>query len=267
MPDSKNRVQIVIPHEPNKLTGTALIESIRDGFKLLNEADRAGKEEKRGRQADWIIVDANMNSPFHLLAERRDSEKAIHQVITWAREISNQPVRPADMSDEALGLMKTLCENRVEIISDDFGKAKFDEACKRNIDAITGVQADIEMISSIANNDLISISGTLEDLVTHGSYFNIYDPLNKRPIRCTCDDIIYAIIKNQIPESIHSPHRVTVTGYATYRENGDIERIKTVGVDLIEPQHELPFLKDIIGIDLTNGIDSVEHIRKVRDGE
>ncbi len=105
-----------------------------------------------------------------------------------------------------------------------------------------------------------SIVGTMEMITVHEKrIFNIYDELTGNRVECR----FRADYLDQTKVAL--ARRVEITGRIHY--SGD-NMPKTVTVDtirVIPPQGELPQASDLEGINITDGEDPVDYVRRIRD--
>lgn len=63
-------------------------------------------------------------------------------------------------------------------------------------------------------------------------------------------------------------HRVVVTGDITVNKaTGEPQEMRIEDIRVLRSRDELPQIDDLLGFDITGGVDSVEYVRGLRDGE
>jgi len=105
-----------------------------------------------------------------------------------------------------------------------------------------------------------SVYGRLETLTQHqGTSFRVWDASGR--------SVLCSIPPELLPEAkVHFGERVVVHGEVQYGDEGLPERIKVQQVRWVKEPRDLPRFRDLEGIDITGGVDSVEYVRGVRDG-
>ena len=89
--------------------------------------------------------------------------------------------------------------------------------------------------------------------------------IDGRDIKCTSSDAgLDNIVRLAVGEVINGL-RVRVFGTLYYKILGVIDKVDVDRVELFTPRDQLPTIEDLIDPDFTNGVDSVEYIRRMRD--
>jgi hypothetical protein len=224
-----------------QLTLPRLGELLQDMMSLLREVQ---SDIIRNGGVQWVVESISKSSPLSLsvvpIAERsRVPKRSLNQVsqsvTRGLKQIQKRPVRPAHFSDEAL-------ERAAKIIT-----------FARNQDARLQVDSQILDSQFLANVEQIlgqqvreigTIEGRLEAINVHRNrFFNVYDPLTARSIRC---DFGQRIGSTVIGEALEQ--RVAVYGEIVYRESGEIVRIIAQSIEVFPPEEELPTADDVLGI-------------------
>ena len=105
-----------------------------------------------------------------------------------------------------------------------------------------------------------SVRGRLETLSQHkGTSFRVWDASGQ--------SVLCSLPPELLPEAaLHFGERVVAHGEVQYGDEGLPEKVKVQQVRWIKEPRDLPGFRDLEGIDITAGIDSVEYVRGVRDG-
>ncbi len=89
--------------------------------------------------------------------------------------------------------------------------------------------------------------------------------IDDRDIKCTSSDAGLDNIESLAVGEVINGLRVRVFGILYYKILGVIDRVDAERVELFTPRDQLPTIEDLIDPDFTNGVDSVEYIRRMRD--
>jgi hypothetical protein len=166
--------------------------------------------------------------------------EVISAVVTGMRQIDRQATRPQFFSDEALEDAKQLAA----ILNGDIDRVEL-RAVVQGMPSITAsvtqrVAANVNELIGPRYTALGSIEGTMELVSIHGTvYFNIYDLLARRKVRCICDrDVL-----NELIGSLGK--RLLVYGEIRFNAAGLPVSIRVEKVRILRERAELPQPSDL----------------------
>jgi len=264
----KDRLKVSIPHESRALALADLSKGVSLQLDLLNRIGESNETLPAAQPLQWSVIEAGMHSPFEMVLQREDGEDDIRCLMEAAVALESGPVRPRGFTEESLQLLKRSAELGIAYEAEDFGRIALTERTARNVDALA-VETGGERLPSIdnPNKEFISLKGVCEALSFHvRKELVVEEPFHGR-IRCRYDDSLYPRVREVLPERPSETQSVWVHGYASYGKDGTISQIDLTAIEAIPPDDRLTPIEDLYDIGLTGGLDSVEYVRRIRDGE
>lgn len=169
-----------------------------------------------------------------------NSPEVISAVVSGMRQIDKQATRPKHFSDEALEDAKHLAA----VLNDHVERVDL-RAVVRGRPPVTAsvtqrVAANVNELIGPRYTALGSIEGTMELVSIHGTvYFNIYDLLTRRKVRCVCDmDVLHDLIGSL-------GKRLLVYGEIRFTAAGLPVSIRVEKVRILRERSELPQPSDL----------------------
>lgn len=212
---------------------------------------------------EWEITSVAMNSPLTITltghSPRRNlASKTVDSYVNGINAIQRNPEQPPFFADKDLEQASKI----VSVLHDGVKSLKF-----RSDDYEANVSKTLTLnIQRIRRNighhsEYASFRGRLNDIRTSFGMREciVRDFLTNNEIKCTYPEgedqrIARLLLK-----------RVEVSGFAKLTDKGELLSLAIADV------HELPSAKRKVsetpGIDITGGMDAVDYIRKIRDGE
>ncbi len=259
----KAELTIVVDCKKGQVLYSSFITVLNNTVGLLNSM---GRKLAKTDSPDlvWQITSVSMNSPLTITlkgqsARGRDlPRRAIRDYVQGIQRIQEKRERPARFEDTDLDQVSKLASVLYDgVKSLRFSAEPFGEVC------LTKVLA--ENAQNIQRRryhyEYTSFRGRLNDIRTSFGAHEcvVRDFLTNQEIRCTYpekrDSEIAALLLK----------RVEVSGKAKFTERGQLVSIQ------IDRFQELPAarlkISDAKAVDITGGMDSVEYIRKIRNGE
>lgn len=196
---------------------------------------------------DWRLQGTSSNGVVTVLLDphRGDTDvsvaagdETVAAITSGMRLLESEPTRPDHFTDTALERARDLANLGVQLgtlaLGDDRSASPVTEA----------VAANVGHILSPAYQDEGTIEGTLESVNLHGErYFNVYDVLSGRRIKCT---FARRIPVDRITDALE--RRVAVSGMVEHRPDGYPVRVIARGIEVFPPDDELPSYLDVHGI-------------------
>lgn len=242
------------------VSASSFIRALDQAHGLLEEIDRT---MSGGRYSlTWFIGGVGNPRPWvefvpELLDGARDiRSEVIGAAIDGLEAISRGPTTPAFFSEEALERAKGLAS----ILGRDVATIRV-LADHRDVEINQTIAAHVEALLGKRYEDIGSVEGSLEAISVHGRrYFNVYDALTGRRVECAFEPDMQEKAAHALGK------RVWVRGLVSYTAQGKPLSVRVMQFEEFPPREVLPSTATMQGlVDLTDGIDSVEHVRRLRD--
>jgi hypothetical protein len=222
-----------------------------------------------GVDVQWDVVRVQMRSPLKMTLSPRVrvrgksrpalGRKMVMACIQGVGKIEKSAILPQYFTTEVLDAARRL----VKTVSSDGGEVMF-ASNGSNRTKVTGKA--IKHIDELATKarlyvDFSTIEGRLEVIsVREGQRFFIWETLTNRKIECAVDDHGFKVAMELLGK------RVSVTGRVSYRNHTPTFMQVEEPIRRLRDMSELPQPKDIGRINITEGLTSEEHVRRMRDG-
>lgn len=257
------KLTITVPHNKGCVPAQSLVIAVQDTIRLLQDLQKA-KGVKDADMQDWNIVAVEMHSPLTLtISPAHRGRSVMREFLTGLKAIESGTRRPRGFTDTGLAIARKL----VSAVAN--GDPMRFSSGRRSVSLTQKASQNIEAIQSRQHgfSSNMELEGRLETVSVHGEqYFCIYDPLTGEPIRCTFDE---SIDLKKISELMTHHARVRVSGLVKYNKAGVPVNVRVGTYTELPEQKDLPQIKDVhaAGVNITQGVDSVEYIRKMRNGK
>jgi hypothetical protein len=276
---SLDELTITLSDKDGRLSVETLKKALENALEMLRQIE--AQVVASGVEVRWEIVRATMRSPFRLTVAPRVTRsksadgKSIgtgrsNQVI--ARRIVKSALQgvtaiergkpaPSYFTDAAMEATRKL----VNVAKSDSALVSFES---KSVPKIQLTEKSIQNIDALASKsrlylDYSTIEGRLEvvSVHEHNSFF-IWETLTNRRIEC----FVTPELLNQASALLHKRVRVEVSGRVSYR-NHVPQSIQVDGpLRVLRDSSELPTPRDIGPINITNGLTSEDHVRRMRNG-
>jgi len=214
----------------------------------------------------WEVVRVSMRSPLRLtLAPRIEGRRA----KTIARQLVKTCLRGVQRIEKGASPPKHFNEEALESTLKIFEITRKEGAAitlsSDHQDEITLTEQSAKHIAEIVSKarlymDFGTIEGQLELISVHErESFSVWETYTNRRIDCLVNSEQFQTAKDLLGK------RVAVTGRVKYR-NHVPKSIQVESLSRLRDESELPDLKDIAPIDITGGLSSEEHVRRMRNG-
>ena len=239
--------KVILKLSGDNVSMESLGEALKDTESLLAEIDCSISGEKTFR---WDINALNKGSviveaiPADLPVESPGNSGKILQCF-WdgLHSLESTNERPEGFSDRALDLARRLVK-----ISEGMGSMTFMVNVKGKLSEATRItsriKANVNDIIDGMGESIGSVEGVLE--VVHGhkeKYFNIYDTLSKRAVKCLCEQEVLAQLCREAYQK-----RILVTGRISEDAQGRPKKIRVESYRVLKDQSELPQVEDVRGL-------------------
>jgi hypothetical protein len=238
--------RIGIDLEGPRVTADAFMAALSALVDILRDVD-AQSYRVAGGTLDWVIADLSGGSAHAELAPQPKGERtpigAGHTVARRFREgmslIARSAERPRFFSEHgmrrALSLANLIDPNGIQSIRLRVGDepVAVSPALARNVRDL--VEGTLRAIGSV--------EGVLKTITVHGKpYFNVYESVSGRPIRCYVADALVDDARDNLKK------RVQVRGIIRTRPDGEIASVRASEIVAFENAEMLPTVDDIRGI-------------------
>jgi len=262
---SDDRLTIRVSGTDDLIPVASFLSVVSNTLEILRDIDAVVSHHREGT-LDWRIADVSLSSPLQLtiVAEgeaETDSGREVLTVFTDSlRRIQEGTDRaPAYWTVEALERARNL----TPITDNGIAEISFVTPWAAPVTPSADLRARVDRLLPREHEELGTVVGTLETLSKHeGATFRIWDVLTKAGVLCVIP-----------PEMLPQAHeafgkRVAVRGRIRYRADGKPKRITVYSAQDLRPlreQSELPQARDLEAINITDGVDPSEYVRRLRD--
>ena len=244
-----------------------LIETLENTLAILRNLEP--KLSTDGQPLRWEIVRASMESPLTITLKPEaqqggqngatsKGERVIHTYLHGLRAIKAKSDMPQYFDEEILLAAKKM----VQAVTKENGKLELYAPDEEPVETTPDTAEQIEQAVSKAiriYNDYATVEGKLETISTHGGNFIvIWEVLTNNRVECAVTAELLEEAKNLLRK------RVAVSGRARYR-NGKPISLQVESIRVLRDASELPQPADIGVVNITDGVSSEEHVRRMRD--
>lgn len=261
MPENPNEITVFIGARGAGVPISSLV-TVLNHFKGILRSTAEQLASGKSNRIQWEIVAATMNSPLALtMAGRSESERFPKRVIRTAlenvRRIEKKAELPDTMTDQDLESANAM----VSVLNDGVDSLVISAPGIDKVILTLHISANVREIRSHYTHRQASFRGRLYDITTHGGKhnFEIFDTITNESIVCNFQQDQYEKVGLLLRK------RVIVYGKARYSPKGDLLSIDVTDFDAI-PDSPIR-ISEFEKIDVPSGFDSVDFIRKVRDGK
>lgn len=269
-------------HDGSAPTVEDLLDQVRDFVHLLRAVEG---DDHRKVKLQWYLTSAVKQSPLSLeltpstTAENADVNQlassavcavssAINQIVTTG----TQPEQMADATFNRINRIVARVKNGLTAFKVDF--SKYSKAKSINIDGKMATTYEnckerLQDSFSAPRWEEGSMEGYTVGIATnqHGkTILKIRSRHQGDIVDCIDSGNGLKNIENMTMREIVDGKRILVEGYLHYKNLGDVDRIRVEDVYVYPPNSELPDLANLPTTNITNGLDSVEYIRRLRNG-
>lgn len=260
------QLTIQIAGRDDRLSVEALLNVIRDAAEAL--AQVSAEVAPAGEDAPaWEVVSASMRSPFQVTLAPRGGEvqkevggAAVSVLLDGVRNLERSPARPPHFNQSTLRAVRSLLGT---VAAGVFVAFTAQDPQQPDIDMVVpsaGAIPNVEQALKMADRPYMeygTIEGDLEVIsVRAENSCSVWEAVTNRRVRCrlTDDQLVWA------KESLG--RRVAVTGTIKYRKKGEPVEVQVDRIRVLRPTTVPPPI-----IDVTDGLPSEKHVRRLRDGD
>ena len=196
----------------------------------------------------WLLARASTNGVIQMRlrgvpTSDRVPEVAVPRIVRAVSgglaAVETTAERPDFFTDRALELAQDIAERSAEI-----GTVRVTDGNVSTALTPAGVGQHVSQLLGARYTDYGSVEGRLEGVIVHGDrYFNVYDELTGRRIRCYFANRIPV---RRVADALEQ--RVTAYGQISYRANGDVATVLAEELYVFPSADVLPSADDVRGI-------------------
>lgn len=263
---SLDELTITLSDKDGRLSVDTLKKALENALEMLRQIE--ANIVSSGVEVRWEVVRARMRSPLALtLSPRvsrngRSSKTVGRQLVKSALQsvsaLERGKVPPRYFTDEAMEATRKL----VNVAKSDSAVVSFES---KSVPKFQLTEKTLEQIDALASKarlyvDFSTIEGRLEvvSVHDHDSFF-VWETLTNRRIECFAD------AEQMKQASTLLKKRVSVTGRVSFRNHVPQSIYVDGPIRQLHDSSELPQPKDIGPINITDGLSSEEHVRRMRN--
>lgn len=226
----------------------------------------------------WRIQNISMNSPInialtpHLIddkTEEIDIKKLVKSTYAGFKTFLEEKKNPEFFDDIVAKKAKRICErakNKTIETQIDFSayvpQSKIIISTQNNHNQIEKIP-----VLSTGYREQGSIEGYIKEIIRSGQdkrILKIESRLNGATIKCVGNKEAFKDIENLEFGNVWEGKRVCVFGIINYKSLGKVDEVNVSRVQLFPNSDELPTHADIIDEGFTDGVESVEYLKRLR---
>lgn len=265
----KEQMTIIISHGRGPIDGAMFREAIEGHLGALYEISEMASKGVR-KPTGWEIVSVSMNSPFHMTV-RPKTVRGSALVGAYKRgleKLKESSTRPKYFGDGALRHARQLAQavhggiTSITIESKKYGRVNVSPDIIEHVNEI-GPAEGLAIESPHTHSEWNTLRGRLYlvdpwGMEKSGVRFEIRDVTTRRKIRC--------VVRDEYYEQVHDAQlkRVAVYGRVKYNEQDEPTQIEAESIRILDDSSfDFDAKKKI---DICEGVDSMTHVERVRNG-
>ena len=273
MADKQDWLKLQVGRPGKPVDADAFVHIFQDTIAALKAIDR-GFSTHGGETIQWEIVQTGSNSPIFATLRGHDqtahngehSRKVTNAFVGGIKQLSRGNVCPLGFGEDSLRYVQRIVSeaklHRLKPVYSTFGmEVPVTKAMAANANR---ARKTLEMRKSRLV-EYGTIEGRLRELSESRSRdkLGVLDKLT--------GEVTHCYLRNEALEPMVLKgwkHRVAVTGDITIdRQSGLPIKVMVDEIRILRDHGELPQIEDLHDIDITNGVEPAEYIRRLRDAE
>jgi len=265
------KLQVGSPGKP--VDADAFVGIFQNTIAALKAIDR-GFSTHGVETVQWEVIGAGSNSPIYATIRGRDTtshdgrhgRKVTSAFVKGLEQLSRDRTCPAGFGSDSLKYVrKIVSEAKLHQLRPVYSTPELEVRITEEV-ALNANRA--ERALEMGKSHLVeygTIEGRLRDLSESRSYdkLGVLDRLT--------GEVTHCYLRNEALEPMVLKgwkHRVAVTGDITIdRQSGLPIKVMVDEIRILRDRGELPQIEDLHGIDITNGVEPSEYVRRLRDAE
>jgi hypothetical protein len=265
------KLQVGSPGKP--LNADAFLTIFHNTIAALKAIDR-GFSTYGAETIQWEVIGAGSNSPIHATIRGRDttsnnrghSRDVVDTFVKGIEHLSRDKTCPAGFAQDSLRyVQKIVSESKLHCLKPIYSTSSLEARITRAV-AVNANRARREL--EMRKSRLVE-HGTIEGRLRELSESHSRDKLGV--VDKLTGEVTQCYLRNEALEPMVLKgwkHRVAVTGDITIdRQSGLPVKVLVDEIRILRERSELPQIEDLHGIDVTNGVEPSEYVRRLRDAE
>lgn len=273
MADKQDWLKLQVGRPGKPVDADAFVHIFHDTLAALKAIDRCFSTHG-AETILWEVVEAGSNSPIYATIRGRDvtshngrhSRKVADAFVNGLEKLSRDRTCPAGFGRDSLrDVEKIVSEAKLHRLKPVYSTSKLEvritkamavnanrarrtlEMCKSHLVEYGTIEGRLRELSESRSRDKLGVLDKLTGEVTHCYLRN--------------ESLEPMVLKGW-------KHRVAVTGDITIdRQSGLPIKVMVDEIRILRDRGELPQIEDLHDIDITNGVEPAEYIRRLRDAE
>jgi len=255
-----DKLTIRVSGKDTEILAESFIRIVRETISILRDLDSKNT-------VSWMLKEASIRSPLRMTFIATPKQGIERWSGGWSDtyvDIFESLEAGGDLPANVQPKTANRARRLVSVLDDGISQVSFISRSNKEVAPTQRVSARVQELEEYAKSSYVDyheIEGKLEDLSVHGgNRFAIYDTVTGDRIECNINE-------SDIPRAYELlRQRVSVVGRVKYRKGRPVE-IDIDKFSKMPNRDELPQGEDIRGINLTDGMESSEYIREMRDAE
>lgn len=245
----------------------SLIKLVYRTVKILRQIERDVSPAISGPGVTWRVSEASLNSPLKLTIfgepTRRmtDVRRIVRVYLDGMAEMEETPSSPPHFNAKSLGLAKKISDS----LENGIGTVTFSSPGKEPVSPTARASQNIAEVLAIRPayfDEHTSIEGVIQMVALRPKLkIKIYGPQSPSGLICSFSQNSIGTVKKAIGK------HAEVSGKLRSDSDGKPLFMAAKSIRVLREPNKLPRFKDLEGIDITEGVDPTEYIRRFRDGE
>lgn len=262
-----------------------LLSQIQDLVDVLRSVEVA-IAENGNTEIDWRVTEASSNSPIrleitpfprqHAMSIDRRAGEVAKFTVQGLRSLTERADRPTYFNDATVDRAERVFQrltNGLEATVVDF--SEYIDDGEVSLDNTLAVRAmrNVEVLKGPGEAPYIEIS-SMEGQIRNVERDKrgraiawLINRIDKDDVKCFARGRAQTTLERMEVGEVWRGVRVRVSGELKYKGLGRIEVINADYIEILDPDSELPSYEDIVDPDFTGGVETVEYLEKLRNGE
>jgi hypothetical protein len=258
----KTELTITIEGKKGQIPYSSFIAVFNNAVGLLNSIAK-NIEQTPVPDITWVITKIQMASPLTVTFAGRSRKRSlansvIRDYVLGTQQIQEKGELPRHFAASDIDLMSKM----VGVLNDDIHSLSIGSPRQGKVQLTRHLAVNVQRIQRhLYHYEYTFFRGRLNDILTsHGAHeFVIRDLLTDKSITCIFPPEEHEKVGTLLLK------RVEVHGKAKFTRKGEPISIEVADFDAL-PETSLK-ISEAAGIDITGGMDAVDYVRKIRNGE
>ena len=273
MAEEHDWLKIQVGASGKPLNADAFLAIFHNTIAALKAIDR-GFSAYGAETIEWEVIGAGSNSPIFATIRGQDttsengrqSREVAGAFVKGLEQLSREKTCPAGFAQDSLKhVEKIVAESRLHRLTPVYSTSNLEVRITRAV----AVNANRARRALEMRKSRLVEYGTIEGRLRDLSESHSRDKLGV--VNKITGEVTQCYLRNEELEPMVLQgwkHRVAVTGEITIdRQSGLPVKVMVDEIRILRDRGELPQIEDLHGIDITNGVEPSEYVRRLRDAE